>query len=155
MPAVPPPPADAAAWRLEVAQFRRDEPRRVFPLRLHVGHPAGARVRVDVPWPVPRSYDAGLCFDVADALLGRWLAERGPGPAEAWCWVARPGVPALHDADLAWRLAAVRACGASAVALAGVRVVTKTGWLDVATGERRTWKRLRLRGPRLRAAAGR
>jgi len=139
-----PRPAADAAFRVEVAELRRAERARAFPLRVHVGCPGGARRQLEVPWPVPPDYDAGLRFDVLDALVDALLADRGAdGPT--WGWLTRPGQPVVHDHDLGWFAAAHRALGARDLAPAGFRVVTRTGWLDVGTGERRTWKRLRLR----------
>jgi hypothetical protein len=53
-------------------------------------------------------------------------------------------VPQLHDVDLTWCSAARHAFGAHERTLACFRVVTRTGWVDVISGERRTWARLRL-----------
>ena len=125
-------------FRAEVARLRSGERRRTFPLGVHVGMPGATRRGLDVPWPVPGEYDAGVRFDVMCALVDE-LESRA-----AWCWLTRPGVPEVHDVDLAWLSAAVRAFGAHAVELAGFRAVTKTGWLDVTTGESRTWSRLRV-----------
>jgi hypothetical protein len=50
----------------------------------------------------------------------------------------------LHDQDALWHAAAVHAFDAFRIRLDAFRVVTKSGWLDVRTGESRTWKRLRL-----------
>ncbi len=66
-------------------------------LVLSVGVPAGPRERLALPWPVPPEYDAGLALVLADAVVDHW---RGRGPA--WAWVARPGIPDVHDADLLW-----------------------------------------------------
>src|SRR5688572_16368693 len=62
----PHPPADPAGlgFQAEVAQLRAGERRRLFPLALHVGVPDGARRGVELAWPVPHEYDAGLRFDV-------------------------------------------------------------------------------------------
>jgi hypothetical protein len=151
----PPPPASssapidvAAAWRREVGQFRAREQRRRHPLGIHVGDPAGWRESVELPWPEPRWHDAGVRADVVTALLAR----TAPRVLAASCWLTRPGVPELHDADLEWYAAAVRGFGAHDLTLTGFRAVTRTGWIDVVTGERRAWRRLRLgpgaRGPR-------
>ena len=134
MPAVPA--ADDAAFRLEVGRLRARDQRRRFPPELHLGIPAGARVSLELT-----RADLGLRFDLLGALLDLWRHEHG-GPASAW--IARPGVPVLHDDDLAWYAAAVRAFGALDEAPAGFRAVTRSGWLDVVTGESRVWKRLRL-----------
>ena len=137
-----PGPADRA-FRVEVARFRVAERRRVFPLGLHVGAPDGPQRRLEVPWPVPREYDAGLRFDLADALVDTVVADwREDEPF--WAWLTRPGVPEVHDHDLGWLAATTKAMEARQRELAGFRVVTRTGWLDLVSGERRTWKRLRL-----------
>ena len=131
-------PAQDPDFRAEVARLRSAERRRTFPLAVHVGTPSGTRLRLELPWPVPGEYDAGVRFDVMCALVDE--LEGG----SAWCWLTRPGVPEVHDVDLAWFSAASRAFGAHAVELAGFRAVTRTGWLDVVTGESRTWSRLRV-----------
>lgn len=135
-----PQPDVATAFRAEVVQLRAGEKRRSFPMRVVVGLPTGAQVSCTVPWPVPAGYDTGLRFDVLDALLGRWK-ERDAVPAYAW--LSRPGVPVPHDCDLAWQSAAFRAFGAHEVELLGFWAVTRTGWLNVGTGESRAWKRPR------------
>jgi len=137
-----PSPADGA-FRLEVGRFRATERRRLFPLVLHVGTPDGPRRSTDVPWPVPREYDAGLRFDLADALLDGLMAG-WQGHVPLWGWLTRPGVPVVHDSDLGWFAATAKAVAARERDLAGFRVVTRTGWLDLVSEERRTWKRLRL-----------
>ena len=141
----PPPadlvPPDASGWRTEVGRFRASQPRRRFPLGVHVGVPLGPRVETQVPWPVPRGYDAGLRFDLVAALVGVWAEDTG---AAAFGWLTRPGVPLLHDCDLDWLAATTRAFGAHDVGLLGFVALTRTGWIDVRSGERRVWKRLRL-----------
>ena len=131
-----PPDALPEAWRREVGRFRVAERRRVFPLGVHVGVPGGPRSSLELPWP-PTGLDPGLRFDLVAALLTQ-------GASPAYLWLTRPGVPELHDEDLDWHAAAVRAFDAHGVALAGVHAVTRTGWLDVVTGGSRSWKRLRL-----------
>ena len=138
-----PEPADApspgvvdAAFRVEVGRLRARDQRRTFPTELHLGQPAGARVSLEVP-----RADAGLRLDLVGALLDVWREQHG-GPA--FGWTVRSGVPTPHDADLAWYAAAVRAFGAVGEAPQGFRAVTRTGWLDVVSGESRVWKRLRL-----------
>ena len=138
-PAADPPAAEPDAddaFRLEVARLRRRDQRRRFPAELHLGRPAGDRVSTELPVA-----DAGLRFDLVAALLDLWRDEHG-GPATAW--LVRPGVPELHDDDLAWHAAAVRAFGAVGADLEGFRAVTRGGWLDVVSGRSRVWKRLRL-----------
>jgi hypothetical protein len=137
---------DHAAWRVEVGRFRAAHPQRVFPLVVHLGRAAGPRVAVEVPWPVPVPYDDGLRFDLALALVERWLGQDEPESdgGAAYGWVGRVGDLHVHDEDVGWRFALHRAMGAYGRTPAGFRVVTKGGWLDPATGERKEWKRLRL-----------
>ncbi len=129
-------------FRGEVARLRASERRRLFPLQVHVGVPDGPRRCVELPWPVPSEYDAGLRFDVADALVEGLLTGR-PEAEAVWGWVTRPGVPQVHDCDLEWFATFTRVLGVHGMRSAGFRAVTRTGWLDVASGESRTWKRLR------------
>jgi hypothetical protein len=130
-------PADVdAAFRIEVGRLRARDQRRTFPAEVHVGRPAGPRVSLEAP-----AADAGLRLDLLGAVLDVWREQHG---GRAFGWVVRCGVPAPHDADLAWYAAAVRAFGALGEAPLGFRAVTKSGWLDVVTGESRVWKRLRL-----------
>ncbi len=148
--AATPPPDDAAllddasvdaAYRLEVGRFRAGQRRRIFPMRVSLGVPAGRSVRTEVSWPVPDEYDAGLRFDVMCALVDAWRASGG---GEAYGWLTRPGGPEPHDRDLEWYAATAWACGAHGCDLLGFRVVTRNGWWDVLTGGSRAWKRLRL-----------
>ena len=143
----PRPETGADPWRAEVGAFRADERRRRFPMGVHVGTPGGERRTASVPWPVPRGYDAGLRLDLVTALLdgsGGEGADAAEAPAAASAWVTRPGDPVLHDQDLAWYSAAAHAFAAYDVRLLGFRAVTRSGWLDVASGEHRVWRRLRL-----------
>ncbi len=129
-------------FRAEVARLRAEERRRLFPVRLHVGDPGGPRRRFEMPWPVPEEYDAGLLFDLTDAIVDGLLRD-APGRGPTWAWVTRPGVPEVHDIDLRSFSAVRRVFGAHGLTLGGFRVVTRTGWLDPETGAGRTWKRLR------------
>ena len=128
-------------WRLEVGRTRAAHPRRTLPFTVNVGWPAGDRVTATAPWPLPQQYDAGLRFDVLDALLEQWEEA---GEAAACGWLTRPGLPSLHDEDLLWLAAALHACASREVELVTFRAVTHTGWLDVVSGESRVWRRLRV-----------
>ena len=124
--------------RKEVGRLRERESRRVFDLAVNVGTLAGVHdsfvVRAqDVP-----AVDAALRIDVVSTLL-----DQAP-PGTACAWVTRPGEPDPHDLDLEWLSATMVAFGIHARCLAGFFAITRGGWLDVRTGERRTWKRLRL-----------
>jgi hypothetical protein len=136
-------PAQRDPWREEALWVGSLRPRQGFRLGVHVGRPDGDRVSLDVPWASAGAQDAGLRFDLADSLLGRRTAD------DPFVWLTRPGTPVPHDLDHGWHAAFTRVAGAHEISLAGFRVVTRTGWYDVATGERRVWKRLRaLRAPR-------
>ena len=143
-----------AAWRREVGEFRAREQRRRHPLGVHVGEPGGWRETVELPWPESSCSDAGLRLDVVTALLGR----TDPAVTAAHGWLTRPGAPEVHDADLAWHAAARHAWEVHGLVLSGFHALTRTGWVDVLTGEHRVWKRLRLgpgaRGPRRPRGSG-
>jgi hypothetical protein len=124
--------------RLEVARLRSETSRRRFDPVVHVGELGSAHRSCAVP-AVDPVLDAGTRTEVVLRLL-----EEDTDPRSACLWLARPGEPLLEDADLAWLAAAARAFGALDRHLAGAWAVTRTGWLDLRTGERRTWKRLRL-----------
>jgi hypothetical protein len=124
--------------RQEVGRFRARETRRVFDPAVHVGRPCGERDtfvvrRQDVP-----AVNHGLRVDVVSSLVAQTSAEC------TMAWVTRPGVPHPHDIDLEWLSAARVAFGMHGRDLDGFFAITRTGWLDVRTGERREWKRLRL-----------
>ena len=139
-----------AVWRREVGEFRSREQRRRHPLGVHIGQPAGRRETLELSWPEPSWHDSGLRVELVTGLLTRGGAEA----RTAYGWITRPGVSEPHDADLAWYAAALSGFAAHGVELAGFYAVTRTGWLEVATGERRAWKRLRL-GPGARGARSR
>lgn len=139
--------------RLEVGvlRVRHDHGRNVSPA-LHLGVPGGRRVVAPLPSTVdPLLADAGLRTDLA-ARLGELALDRGL-PLHAW--LTRGGDLELLAGDRAWWPALHGALAASGRAPAGLHVVTKTGWRDVLSGERRTWKRLRVRSRRGEAAVRR
>lgn len=128
-----------AALRAEVGALRRHEHRRIFPSTLCLGELAGDRMATALPWPPRPEDDDGLLFDLLDALHDRWGAQ------EAAVWLARPGVPELHDLDLRVTAVAERVLAARGVSpTVPCTVVTRYGWLEPRGGEFRRWKRLRL-----------
>lgn len=129
-------PARAALLRLEVARVRADPRRCRFDPVLHVGVLGGDHLRASVPAGDP-VLDPGTRLEVVLRLL-----EGGAGEGDVW--LTRPGEPVVQDEDLAWLAAADRGFDLAAVPLRGVWAVTRTGWLDVRTGDGRTWKRLRV-----------
>jgi hypothetical protein len=124
--------------RLEVARLRSETSRGRFDPVVHVGELGSAHPSCAVPAADP-VIDAGTRTEVVLRLL-----EEDADPASACLWLTRSGEPGLEDADLAWLAAAVRAFGVVGRGLDGAWAVTRTGWLDLRTGERRTWKRLRV-----------
>jgi len=132
----PPLPA-ASSLRLAVWHLRRDEVRRRFPPRLHVGVPGGQEVAFEDV--AADRLDAALRVEIAAALLSRAL-ELTETPA---AWLTREGELSSHDADLAW-LAAVGAAAGEAGVLVPLVVVTRRGWYDPRTLARKEWKRLRV-----------
>jgi hypothetical protein len=93
--------------------------RRGLPTTCHVGHPGGEKV--GLAWVE----DAGLRPDlVVRAIEG--LATTGEAVG-AWFAAARHGF-ARHD-----------------LSLPAFAVVTRTAWVDLVSGERREWRRVRTR----------
>ncbi|HEU4513699.1 MAG TPA: hypothetical protein VFR87_11400 [Nocardioidaceae bacterium] len=131
-------PARLALLRLEVGRLRARETHRRFDAVVHVGALGSGHVSCAVP-AVDPVLDAGTRTDVVLRLL-----EAANVSSAASAWVTRPGEPDLQDSDLAWLAAAGRAFATVGCGLDGFWSVTRTGWLDVRTGERRTWKRLRI-----------
>ena len=82
--------------------------------------------------------DRSLRVDLVCSLL-----ERLPDTAHS-AWLTRPGAPDVHDLDLAWLSATATSFGIMGRRLVGFYAITRSGWLDIRTGERREWKRLRL-----------
>lgn len=132
-------PTPTSLLRLEVARLRSKESRRRFDTVVHLGLLGQTERACAVTLDDQQVLDAGTRTDVVSSLL-----ERHPESAGVCVWLTRPGEPQLQDEDLAWFSAANRAFGALGRRLDGFWSVTRTGWLDVRTGEGRTWKRLRL-----------
>jgi len=119
--------------------LRAAQRRQRFDTVVHLGELGGARVSCPVPYADPL-LDAGTRTELVTRLL-----ETGEDvPRAASVWLTRAGEPLLQDDDLAWLGAACRAFDTIGCRLTGFWSVTRTGWLDVRTGEQRTWKRLRL-----------
>ena len=133
----------AAALRLEVGRFRLQESRRRFDQAVHLGRVGGSRETFVVRRSDAPLMDAGLRAEVVRRLLERFVADES-ATSSATVWLSRPGVASLHDDDLAWFAAARAAFGSHGHRLEGFYALTRTGWLDVLSGESRTWRRLRL-----------
>ena len=126
------------ALREEVGRLRARERRRVFDPCVCLGTPGGEQVTFAAPAKEAADVDAGLRTDVVARLLAQAAPQAGT------VLLLRAGEPHPHDLDLAWFAAAGMAFGAAGRPLVGFYAVTRTGWLNVVTGERKTWKRLRL-----------
>ena len=131
-------PEVARLLRQEVGLFRVRESRRVFDAAVNVGVPAGPRDSFVVRAQDLPALDAALRVDVLASLL------EGSGPDWRAAWLTRSGDVEPLDADLDWLRAAATAFGMHGRPLDGFYVITRTGWRDARTGERRVWKRLRL-----------
>ena len=120
-----------------MGQLRARESRRVFDVTVHVGALGGVRGGFVLRAQDTPVVDAALRTDVVCSLLD----EASPG---ATAWLVRPGRPELHDLDLQWLAAARIAFGIHGRRLHGYYAITRSGWLDVCSGQSRGWKRLRL-----------
>ncbi len=107
---------------------------RALPTLVHVGQLAGDRITI----PADPSYDAGLRGDLITRALARIAAREHTS-----MWLTRGGQLSVGDADLAWFSAARAAFGRYGADDPAGHVVTRYGWLDLRTGERRTWRRVR------------
>ncbi len=127
-----------AQLRRAVLEHIGSERRRHFAPLLHAGTPGGDQSIHALNAAEPG--DHSLRTDIVAALRRR-AARVAPAPL---FWLTRPGALDVEDLDLTW-LAAVRAAGAEAGLPLTFVVVTRRGWHDPATGEGRTWARLRQR----------
>lgn len=124
--------------RQEVGRLRAGESRRVFDTAVHVGLLAADRARFVARAQDLPALDRALRIDIVSEMVD----EAVPGPLTVW--VTRPGTPEPHEDDLRWLSAAEIACGQHDRTMAGFYAITRTGWLNVHTGQQQTWKRLRL-----------
>lgn len=135
---VPIPKNDLSALRREVGMLRARESRRIFDSMVAVGDLGGERQGFVVRAQDLPVTDAALRIDVVSSLVD------SSTPQAATAWVTRAGTPDVHDVDLEWLAAATIAFGSRVRSLDGFYAITRAGWLDVRTGERRVWQRLRL-----------
>ena len=128
----------SALLRREVGLLRARESRRIFDPMVSVGLLGARRESFVVRAQDLPAVDSGLCVDVVSGMLAATSTEA----PEAW--LTRPGSPAPHDMDLQWLAAAFIASAMHGRLLHGFYAITRSGWLDVRSGEQRSWKRLRL-----------
>jgi hypothetical protein len=124
--------------REEVGRLRLRESRRVFDASIHVGELGGPRTGFVVAARDLPVMDVELRVDVVARLL-----EDTPASWQT-AWLVRPGTPEPHDVDLQWFAAARVGFAMHGSPLDGCYVVTRAGWRDMVSDERRTWVRLRL-----------
>ena len=108
--------------------------RRALRTTCHVGHPCGEHVAlatVDEP---------GLRADLVERAIDGLRATEG-----ACAWVTRGGDLGMTDADAAWFAAARAGYARHGLTLPAFVVVTRSAWLDLISGERRQWRRVRNR----------
>ncbi len=112
--------------------------RRAFPTVCHVGHPGGQRVDL----LHASEADQGLRCDLVERAVDGLVVVEG-----ACVWLTRWGDLSPTDADLAWLAAARGGFGRHDLPLPAFVVLNRVGWVDLVSGERREWSRVRLPRP--------
>ena len=113
--------------------------RRSLPITCHVGHPGGQQSS----FPHDVTTDGSLRADLVERVLDGLLDL-----TDACAWVTRGGELDLADADAEWFAAARTAFGRHGLPLPAFFVLNRSGWVDLVTGERRAWHRVRNRASR-------
>jgi len=108
--------------------------RRALPTVMHVGVPGEEQVGVTEE----TGLDPGLRADLLERALDGLDLEATPLP-----WLTRTGELVPGDADLAWFAATFEAYGRHSLVLPGFFVMTRYGWLNLATDEVIRWSRIR------------
>jgi len=108
--------------------------RRALPTLMHVGTPGVEQVVV----PEEPGLDPGLRADLMERALDGLDLGRPPLP-----WVTRVGELSPGDADLAWFAATREAYGRHSLTVPGFYVMTRYGWVNLATDEQVRWSRIR------------
>ena len=128
-------PRAAAAIRLELRAFVAEAgTRRALPTTAHVGAPGGEHITIDHD----TSHDQPLRTDLVERALDGLETTEG-----ACVWLTRGGELDLCDADASWFAAARAGFARHGLPLRAFYVLNRTGWVDLVTGERRTWRRVR------------
>lgn len=108
---------------------------RALPVTLHVGRPGrpgGETVVADAAW-----YDAALRADLAE------LALSCVDHPEPFAWLTRSGALVAGDRDHEWCAAVRAAAGRLGLPELDFYVVTRQGWLHLASGSCQQWSRVR------------
>jgi hypothetical protein len=130
-------PSLAAAIKVELSEFvTAAGTRRDLRTTCHVGHPAEQRttfehLEID---------DASLRTDLVERAIDGLLTTEG-----ACVWVTRSGELDLVDADAEWFAAARAAFARHGLPLPAFFVLNRRGWVDLVSGQRREWYRIRNR----------
>ena len=127
----------AAGIRLELRDFvAAAGTRRSLPTTCHVGHPTGEQSR----WLPDVTTDPSLRADLVERAIDGLLVVDG-----ACAWVSRGGALEISDVDAEWFAAARTGFGRHGLSLPAFFVLNRTGWVDLVSGERRQWSRVRPR----------
>jgi hypothetical protein len=110
--------------------------RRALPSTCHVGHPGDAQVEL------PDVDDASLRADLVERAIDGLLDIEG-----ACAWVTRGGDLGITDADASWFAAALAGFARHGLTMSAFVVMTRSAWIDVVSGERREWRRVRRQSP--------
>jgi hypothetical protein len=130
-------PVLAAAIKVELCEFVASAgTRRDLLATCHVGHPGGERTR----FAHQEVTDASLRADLVERAIDGLLTTDG-----ACAWVTRNGELGLVDADAEWFAAARAAFARHGLPLPAFFVLNRRGWVDLVSGERREWYRIRNR----------
>jgi hypothetical protein len=128
-------PVVAAAIKAEVRAFVTSAgTRRALPTACHVGAPGGERIDLGHE----TGHDQSLRTDLVERALDGLETTDG-----ACAWLTRAGDLGLGDADASWFAAARGGFGRHGLALPAFFVLNRTGWVDLVTGEGRSWSRVR------------
>jgi hypothetical protein len=130
----------AVRLRRLVLDHKASEHRLRFPPLLQAGSPGRVLWRCTEPPGPGGGLDLALRCDALAAVLHQ--AARTGADEDALVWLTRAGDLAVQDVDLDW-LRAVTTVNAETGRRLAFVVVTRQGWHDPRTGERRTWRRLR------------
>lgn len=109
--------------------------RRSLPTTCHVGHPGGEHAT----WVHGGSADdPSMRADLVERAIDGLVVTSG-----ACGWLTRGGGLDLADADAEWFAAARNGFARHGLTLPAFFVLNRTGWVDLVTGKRRAWTRVR------------
>jgi hypothetical protein len=112
--------------------------RRELSTTCHIGHPGGEQCR----FPHTLVDEGSLRADLVERAIDGLLVTD-----DACGWVTRRGQLDLADADAEWFAAARTAFGRHGLPLPAFFILNRSGWVDLVSGERREWYRVRNRSP--------